>query len=97
MKLHCPEEGFSKYCSEEKMYSKLILFAFGVKSNSKTEALNVFDNPKAVFKSESPVQPIPLPSSEKLVLGPTAEFTLPVERIIPSAKGNAEPFELKYP
>ena len=36
VKLHCPEDGFNKYCSEEKIYSKLILLAFGVKSNSKT-------------------------------------------------------------
>ena len=84
MKLHCPEEGFSKYCSEEKMYSKLILLAFGTKSNSKTEALKVFDKLKAVFKSVSPVQPIPVPSSEKLEFGPTAEFIFPVESKIPS-------------
>ena len=69
--------------------------AFGTKSNSKTEALNVFDKPKAKFKSLSPVQPIPVPSSEKLELGPTAEFNLPVESIIPSEKGKAEPLELK--
>jgi len=55
-----------------------------MKSNSKTEALKVLVKPKAVFKSVSPVQPVPFPSSEKLELGPIAEFILPVVRRIPS-------------
>ena len=51
----------------------------------------------AVFKSVSPVQPIPFPSSEIKVFGPCASIIFPVLRITPSANGKVEPLALKYP